>query len=287
LTVDYTRRWFQGFAVADNEALSPADLTPFTVVAPADSRLPGGGGYAVSGLYDVVPDKAGRVSNLLTRASRFGAWQQHFDGLDGTVDVRRGPLTVSGGLSMGQTVTDNCDVRAQLPELSTAVTGTSAFGAGLSTSAVSTVSPYCHVSSGVLAVGRGLASYATPRGGVVLSAVFQSRPGAMLAANYAAPNAEVAGSLGRSLSGNAPNVTVNLIEPGTRYGDRFQELDLRVGKRFTAGGVRSIVSFDVYNVLNASAVLAYNSTFVPQGSWLQPMAVQTPRFFRIAAEIEF
>ena len=40
-------------------------------------------------------------------------------------------LTLVGGTSTGQTVADNCDVRARLPELATTTTGTSAFGAGL------------------------------------------------------------------------------------------------------------------------------------------------------------
>ena len=53
-TLSYSRRWFHGFTVADNLALQPSDLTPFSVVAPVDPRLPGGGGYVVSGLYDVV-----------------------------------------------------------------------------------------------------------------------------------------------------------------------------------------------------------------------------------------
>jgi len=47
----------------------------------------------------------------------------------------------------------------------------------------------------------------------------------MLAANYAAPNSIVARSLGRNLSGNAANVTINLVPPGTMYGDRVNELD--------------------------------------------------------------
>ena len=49
-TLAYSRRWFHGFTVADNLALQPSDLTPFSVVAPVDPRLPGGGGYVVSGL---------------------------------------------------------------------------------------------------------------------------------------------------------------------------------------------------------------------------------------------
>ena len=287
VTVAYTRRSFSGFSVVDNQAVSADDFTPFTIVAPADPRLPGGGGYEVTGLYDVVPGKTGQVSNFVTDSSHFGKWRQYFNGLDATLDVRVASLTVSGGISTGQTVADNCNVRAHLPELSTTTTGTSAFGAGLATSAVTPVSPYCHAATGTLTQGRGIASYLVPRLGVQLAAVFQSRPGPMLAANYAVPNADVVASLGRDLSGNAPNVTVNLIAPGTRYGDRFQELDLRVGKRLTLGHARSLVSLDVYNVLNANAVLASNAAFVPHGTWLQPTTIQTPRFLRIAVEIEF
>src|SRR4030095_1765452 len=72
LSVAYSRRWFHGFSVADNRALQPSDLTPFSVQAPFDRRLPGGGGYVVSGLYDVVPDKAGLVDNLITEAGNYG-----------------------------------------------------------------------------------------------------------------------------------------------------------------------------------------------------------------------
>src|SRR4030095_10583471 len=76
-TLAYSRRWFDGFTVADNLALQPSDLTPFTVVAPVDPRLPGGGGYEVSGLYDVVPNKAGQVSNLIANSGQYGSWYQY------------------------------------------------------------------------------------------------------------------------------------------------------------------------------------------------------------------
>jgi hypothetical protein len=95
--VSYSRRWYRGFSVVDNQLLQPADLTPFSVVAPQDSRLPGGGGYVVSGLYDVVPEKAGQVSNLVADSSTYGSWWQHFNGLDVTVNVRpRSGLTIQG-----------------------------------------------------------------------------------------------------------------------------------------------------------------------------------------------
>ncbi len=50
------------------------------------------------------------------------------------------------------------------------------------------------------------------------------------------------------------------------------------------GGTRSTVSLDLYNVANASAVLTYNQTFVPNGNWLQANSVLTGRLARISAE---
>src|SRR5213075_2382694 len=108
-------------------------------------------------------------------------------------------------------------------------------GGGLLGSAVTPLSPYCHVAFGVLTQFRGLSSYLVPKANVQLSATFQSKPGAMLAANYAVPNAEVAPSLGRALSGNASSVTVNLVAPGTMYGDRVNELDLRLARTLRIG----------------------------------------------------
>lgn len=286
--VTYARRWFNGFSVADNLALQPADLTPFSVIAPLDPRLPGGGGYLVTGLYDVVPEKAGQVSNLITDSGKYGTWSQYFNGLDVTINLRTGNgFTFAGGTSTGQTVADSCDVRAHLPELATTTTGTSAFGPGLTGSVVSPVSPYCHVAFGILTQFRGLSSYVIPKADVQLSMTFQSKPGAVLAANYVVPNSEVAPQLLRNLSGSAPNVTVNLVAPGTMYGDRINELDARVGKILTHGRSRMSIAVDIYNVLNSSAVLSYNSAFVPGGTWLQPLTIMTARLFKITAEIDF
>jgi len=286
--VTYTRRRQHGYFVADNLALQPSDLTPFSVVAPLDPRLPGGGGYVVSDLYDVVPEKSGQVNNLVTDSDKYGAWYQYFNGVDVTFNVRVGrDFTFVGGTSTGQTVADNCEVRTRLPELATTTTGTSAFGAGLATSAVTPVSPYCHVAFGIRTQFRGLSSYIVPKVDLQLAATFQSKPGPMLAANYAVPSAAVKPALGRPLSGNATNVTVNLVAPGTMYGDRINQLDLRVAKTLRFGRSRTLVALDIYNTLNSSTVLSYNNTFVPNGPWLQPLTILTPRFLKITAEVTF
>jgi hypothetical protein len=109
----------------------------------------------------------------------------------------------------------------------------------------------------------------------------------MLAANYAAPNSVIAQSLGRNLSGNAANVTVNLVPPGTMYGDRVNELDLRVAKVLRRGGSQTTIAIEMYNAMNSSAVLSYNNAFIPGGTWLQPLAVLTPRFIKVGAEFTF
>src|SRR5262249_41178523 len=160
----------------------------------------------------------GQVNNVITDSDKYGSWSHYFNGLDVTANVlTRTGFLFAGGTSTGQTIADSREVRAHLPEVATTTTGTSAFGPGLIGSAVTPLSPYCHVAYGILTQFRGLSSYVVPKADIQLSATFQSKPGAMLAANYVAPDSEVAPSLGRNLSGGAPNVAVNLVPPGTLY----------------------------------------------------------------------
>jgi hypothetical protein len=57
--VGYNRRWLQNFRVDDDLSLSPADVDEFSLTAPEDPRLPGGGGYEVTGLYVLKPESFG------------------------------------------------------------------------------------------------------------------------------------------------------------------------------------------------------------------------------------
>ena len=69
----YYRTWFGGQVVTDDPAVGPADFDTFSITVPSDSRLEGGGGYTVSGLYDLKPAAFGRAGdNLITFAEKYG-----------------------------------------------------------------------------------------------------------------------------------------------------------------------------------------------------------------------
>ncbi|PYR49264.1 MAG: hypothetical protein DMF89_13470 [Acidobacteria bacterium] len=129
---------------------------------------------------------------------------------------------------------------------------------------------------------KGFATYTWPAG-VTLAATFQSIPGQPLAANVTYSSAQVEQSLGRPLS-TAPTVSVNVIPPGTVYGDRLNQLDVRLGKNFRVQRYRINASVDVYNVLNSDAVLNEKSAYLV---WRTPLSVVKPRFVKFSAQLDF
>ena len=56
VTVGYVRRTWGNLTVTDNRSVTAADFDTFTLTAPNDSRLPGGGGYGLT-VYDVKTAK--------------------------------------------------------------------------------------------------------------------------------------------------------------------------------------------------------------------------------------
>jgi hypothetical protein len=268
LDVAYFRRAYGNFAATDNLALASSDFDTFRFSAPADSRLPDGGGQVISGLYDLKPAVFGRpANNFVTRSQDFGDQTERWHGVDIGVSMRaQNGLLVQGGVSSGSTLYDTCEIQAKLPELAP-------------------TNPYCRYETAFLTNVKGLASYTLPRIDVLLSGTFRSVPGTEILANYAVPNALVQPSLGRPLSGNQANVTVNLVEPGSLYSERYDQLDIRVGKILRFGRTKTTVSLDVYNVFNGNNVLTMNNTFGP--AWQQPQSIMLARFVKISGQFDF
>ena len=71
-----------------------------------------------------------------------------------------------------------------------------------------------------------------------------------------------AGGLAGTFANNV-SPTVNLVQPGTLYGDRVNELDFKFAKIFRIHGTRLNAGLEIYNALNANATLTYNQTFNP------------------------
>jgi len=293
--VQYNKRWFNGQYVTRNLAVQPSDWTQYSIAAPVDSRLPGGGGQVINGLSDIAPGLFGQVNYQVQAAANYGLHYQYWDGVDVNFSVRPiHGISFQGGTSTGQTVQDFCEVANKLPE---SLLATIATGIGFSIPGISilngntvgfTPTQYCHVASGFLTDFRGLSAYSIPKVDVEVGVTFQSKPGARLAANYAVPASVIAESLGRAPSGNVPNVTVNLIPPGTLYGDRINELDLRIAKVLKRGRQKARVQVDFYNLTNSSAVLSYNNTYSPTSTtWLTPTSVLAARVAKLGATFEF
>jgi hypothetical protein len=275
----YFRRWLTNFTTTDNQALTAADFTPFSITAPSDPRLPGGGGYVVSGLYNVTP--AGFTtppSNNVTFASNFGEQTQVYNGVLINLSARMAnSLTISGGVNTGKTVNDYCDVRAAIPELTLGIAG----------SILSPSNPFCRVDPGFITKVTGVASYTIPKIDVLIAGTIRSDQGAPLRATWNAPKALVSSILGREAQGAGTTIPIDLVAPGEVWGDRINEIDFRFAKVLRFGGTRTHIGVDVFNIFNSNAILTYNQTFQPGGAWLAPQSVLTPRFVKLSAQIDF
>jgi hypothetical protein len=255
--------------------VTAADYTTYSITAPSDARLPGGGGNTVSGMVDLNPNRVGQVDNYVTFAENFGKQTEHWNGVDITLNARPGQgILLQGGVSTGRTSFNNCEVRAKLPEL--------AIGAPFT---VNTGSPYCDITEKMRTQMKLLGTYTVPKIDVLFPSTIQSLPGPLVPGNFVALNGLIQPSLGRPLSGGAQNATVNLVEPGTMYGERLNQLDLRFAKVLRFGRTKSAINFDLYNSLNANAITSQNNTF--GSSWQTPLSILDARLFKISAQFDF
>jgi carboxypeptidase family protein len=292
--VAYFRRAYQNFVVTDNRAVSAADFDRFSITAPADPRLPGGGGYTISGLYDLKPASFGRAAdNFVTLSKNYGDQVERWHGVDVGLNTRlHESLLLRGGFSTGSWLNDICDVAEDLPEilLVTAGTATSpqvmavSSGNGAAITNQWIPAQYCRQESAFLTNVKFAASYTVPRLDMMVSGTFRSVPGPEIFANYVATNTVIAPSLGRNLSGGTVNLPVTIAEPGTLYGERLNQVDLRVGKILRFGRTKTSLNLDLYNLFNVNTVLTVNNAFA---TWQRPTSILLARFAKVGMQIDF
>jgi hypothetical protein len=283
----YARRWwpiYDSVDVTDNLAVGSADFGQFSVLAPADPRLPNGGGYMVSGLYNLTAAAAARpADNVRKAANDYGGYSRYWDGFDLTMQARlMSGLTIQGGLGTGRLVEDVCEVRPNSPEGMAASPYAGLGAAGLST----LLNPYCRQVEPFSATYKANGSYLVPKIDVQVAGTFSSRPGAVLRADaiYQPNDPTILATLGRPLAAVA-NATVPLIAPYEAYGDRIDQIDMRVGKILRFGRTRSNLSLDIINLFNSNDNLAYGTLF--SATWPAPTTVLLPRIFRVNFGIDW
>jgi hypothetical protein len=301
MTAGYYRNWFGNHLVTDNTLVTPADFNPYCITAPLDSRLPGGGGYQVCGLYDVTPAKFGQVNSVITQADNYDTLSRVNDFFNVTLTARlAADLLVGGGVDTGRSVNDACFDVDSPGAVATALPGNLV---GIGAGVLSTPTPF----TGTTIDGQSICRIVTPFRGqtqvkgfvtyplpwdFVVSAVFQNISGLPITANYAASNAQIRGSLGRDLAacrGAAvctATATVPLIAPQTMYEDRLTRLDLRFAKRIALSErMRLQGNLNIYNVFNGSASSVLNLNYGP--SWLQPSLLQDGRMLQFSGTLTF
>jgi len=296
--VSYNRRWFQNFFVEDNQLVGPSDYAAWTLAAPVDPRLPGGGGYPIT-VFSLTREAALRgAQNYRTFETDFGEERtQYWHG--GTVNITarmRNGLMFQGGTTTGRGVLDRC---ATLPKIDNPDPRN------------------CAVTEPVMTSFTGNASYTVPKVDVLVSAQFRSRNpanigsvgggsasnGASLNANMQIPNQcqpnrvcqrdangrtmDVVTLLGR-LPGAAlgtGTTTVNLLKTGQMYpDDRLNQVDMRFAKIFRFSNRRADIAIDLYNIFNTNHTTGFDGSYSYEtlgALWLRPTSIVAPRFARV------
>jgi hypothetical protein len=96
--------------------------------------------------------------------------------------------------------------------------------------------------------------------------------------------AQIALALGRPSTQGAQ--IINIIPPGTHFGDRWNQLDLRFTKIFRLPrSVRARAMFDIYNITNANSAAAEEPAFGP--TYLYPQVIMAGRLAKFAFQFDF
>jgi hypothetical protein len=276
----------------------------FSVQAPVDPKLPGGGGYTITGLYDVHALAAAPVTVQTYSDQLKYVW----NGVDTNWNWR-GPrgIFVQAGTSTSRINRNTCG----------ALTDLSTTNNSLNSLVGHADAPY---QSGCLNLGpfqttvRGSAVYTVPKVDVLLSVVFQSLPGSEITATETiskgqaiwanparatAPCALASNGNGCFLGSNtfaATTWSVPLFLNNELFGDRVTTWDMKVAKNIRFKGKRLNVGVDVYNLFNSDAITQYNTTYTANAAgtgpaannaWGQPITLVSPRFVRLQIQAAF
>jgi hypothetical protein len=258
----------------------------YSVEAPDDPRLPGGGNYAVTGIPVANQTLTGSTSvtvNTLDIENRIKRWNS---AVDVNVTMRaRGGVRINGGTSTSFSENNSCNALVDNPPSVTVREGQMS----------------CEGARPVQTNVRGQATYTIPWVDVLFSSSFSYRPGTRLSATYTTDKRNVVwGPFSQDVDASNPTiiagqtVSTNLLN-NNHYGEGIRLVDIRLAKNIRFGRRRVNIGADVYNAFNSDAATQYCTTFPSCGTagtsgfqeWKTVTQITTPRYARFQVQFDF
>ena len=252
------RRESYNFQATINTLVNASDYSSFVVPNPMT-------GEPLT-IYNLDPAKQGLVNLVDTTADRDDA-RYSFNGFEVTMRARLpGGGSMFGGWSTGKTVNVTC---ANFSDPNTL--------------------HYCDHSQFDMPYRNSFklsGSFPIPYG-LTVGTSMVSNAGSLLGSNVPDPTLAVNWAVPANVfpEGRTQPVTLRLDTPGTRYLERWNQMDVNVRKTFTARNLRFEPGVDLYNVFNTNPVLTENQNWGP--SLGRPMKVLQGRLMRLTLQITF
>jgi len=273
VSANWVRRDFKRIFWTDNVLLSPSDYTIVNVPNPLNPA-------ELIPIYNLNVAKRGQVQQVDKNSDVNGRW---YNGVDFGFTSRVKGGNIYGGVSTGRQLTSSCEVDdpnslryCDLRKLD--IPYQSQFKL-----AGSFPLPYAVQISGNWQGYPGTVG-GTARQDSVYDPALNRIPDASLNVNYNVTNTIVRATNPTATLTQA-SITVPLLVPGTKYLKRWNQVDVRLARKFVVSKVKMQGQFDMFNILNSSSILGTVESF---GSTLdRPNAILQGRLFAVGVQMNF
>jgi hypothetical protein len=276
VSATWVHRDYQRLFWTDNELTNPTDWTMYTLNNPLAGT---DGASATLPIYNLDPAKRGLVQNVDKNSENN---RRIYNGYDVGFTMRLGGAQLYGGTTMGRQITVTCDVEnpnslrfcdqrdLDLPyQQQFKLAGSYPL-------------PWDLQLSGSWQGYPGAVN-STARQDAVYESALNRVQDWSVNANWNVTNAIFQNATGRALTNVAE--TVPLLTPGTRFLKRWNQVDLRLARKFQVGRYSFQGQFDMFNALNGSSILAVNETFGT--AFMRPTAILQGRLLAFGMQMNF
>jgi hypothetical protein len=258
VSANWVRRDFRRLFWTQNTLVSFDDYTTVQVQNPITPS-------EMITVYNLKPTKLGQ-SSLLDKNSDVN--KQWYNGVDFGFTARVGGGNVYGGASIGRDMQTICEVTDP----------NSVRFCDLTQFDIPYLTQF--KLSGLYPLPLGLQLSGTWQGypGVQGGTARQERGNKSLDVNYIVDRTVVP-------TLTVTSVTIPLIAPGTKFLDRWNQIDARLSKKFQIQRLRLQAQLDIFNILNSGSILSVVETY---GTSLdRPTAILQGRLLAIGAQLSF